>query len=219
MNFGGHYVDPMDYTSLDFSDEFKAVYGTPLPFFSAFKRLMTTEVSLALAPIWTENFVILSSKVNFLDFCNAVDRKAQLLQIPVLGRRQMEALWAQKLFDKFNHLKDEDIESSKECKLVLKTRLAKLLQKRYSTVGIARYWAEKPSKFQIPGLDIQIIFDDGDEAPESLDLDLEDGGDEHVSFKKYDEVDDLADEIEDMELPQMSAGQALQRLRAMVRGS
>jgi hypothetical protein len=128
----------------------------------------------------------------------------------------MEALWTQKLFDKFNHLKDDDIEGSKECKLVLKTRLTKLLRKRYTTVGFARYWAEKPSRFQIPDLDIKIILDDGDDAPESLDLDLEEGGDEHVSFKKYDEVDDLADGIENMELP---AGEALQRLKAMVRGS
>jgi len=107
--FLGANINPSQYRSLTFSDSFLEKYGQPTLYYSDFNRLMTTHVNPNLFPRYRKAFAILADTLTFLDFCGQVDQIAIQNSLPVLGRKEMEAAWAQLWVIKYEKLREEDV--------------------------------------------------------------------------------------------------------------
>jgi hypothetical protein len=107
--FFGNKVDPKDYASFTFSTEFKKIYGEPTLYYSDFYHLMKTSFNEKLFPKFGMSFLKFATTITLLHFCNQVDQIALRLCLPVPGRREMEAGWAQYLVGRYSVEAESDI--------------------------------------------------------------------------------------------------------------
>jgi len=106
--FSGQDTDPSQFRSLHFSEEFKAIYGTPVLYYLAWERLMTVRVDNRVLRKLRKSFVWIVQHKSFLDYCKQSDDLACEQSLPVLTRREMEGGWAQALVYKYDN---EDVRS------------------------------------------------------------------------------------------------------------
>jgi hypothetical protein len=88
--------------SFDFSEAFIARYGRPVVYWRHWNRLMSTPYRTELIPRFKGTFNEVLDNMNFLSFCEAVDYMAVHINARVLGRLEMEGLYAQFLIEKFD---------------------------------------------------------------------------------------------------------------------
>lgn len=104
-------VDPAEYTTPAFSQDFKDIYGEPISYPRAWQRLMAVVVNQELVPHYKRDFLYIAEKLNFLDFCKKSDQQASQRKQRLLGRRELEGAWIQELITKYDQMSTADLES------------------------------------------------------------------------------------------------------------
>ncbi|PSS13232.1 hypothetical protein M430DRAFT_266710 [Amorphotheca resinae ATCC 22711] len=119
---GQALADESKWKSFDFSEAFTARYGRPVVYWSHWNRLMSTPYRTELVPRFRGTFNEVLDNMNFLSFCQAVDQKAVHMKGRVLGRLEMEGLYAQFLIKKF----DEVGSATYRMRVILKKSMEKV---------------------------------------------------------------------------------------------
>lgn len=110
QTFFGVEFDPSEFTTLAFSEAFRAKYGTPVLWPRAWQRLMAITFDKELVTKYSGKFLFVADNISFLDFCKLCDFKALQKGKRVLGRQELEGAWVQELVYKFDQIKQEDLQ-------------------------------------------------------------------------------------------------------------
>ncbi|RDL39592.1 uncharacterized protein BP5553_03932 [Venustampulla echinocandica] len=185
--------------SWEWSPEFISIYGSLegradglWAYCSDFRRVISTTIDQRLFPHYKRPFIWLAKNLEYLGFCENLDRAAVQKNIRVLDRNEMEAAWVQVMMRSFEWETHEaissligkvsfhrEVTSEAQARVVMQHFLRTALKKRYQPVEkVEKYWEEKPAKYNVPDLNITPTPDGSSELPGELNTDFEDEDDE-----------------------------------------
>lgn len=186
-------VSPSSYKSFGFSVQFKDTYGSPMSYYSDFKRLMTTPIPTDLLPKPKSLSDLDNGNSMFLWFCRAIDNKANQWGWDIVTRPTMETLYVSYAMLAFEsdkvqmaqEFKDNAAERGK-----LQAVLCSVIKKRFSPeTKVEEYWREKGEKFGLSGGDVDFRGEGCDEDPKEMKL-VGDSDDENCDEDMMDAKDD-----------------------------
>ncbi|KAG9236355.1 hypothetical protein BJ875DRAFT_482350 [Amylocarpus encephaloides] len=157
-----------------FSPLFRNVYGPPdptnfFPFYTDFKRLMTTVYNQDIVPVYHFTFIEMATKLNYLLYCEQNDENSIKARVRMVDRREIGASWTQmafKFFEKagiseiltlvsnseISSVSDEDV-ARRWMKVKLKSWFIACWA-LFCNQQIEKYWVNKGLKYADLGLDV-----------------------------------------------------------------
>ncbi|ESZ94700.1 hypothetical protein SBOR_4951 [Sclerotinia borealis F-4128] len=150
-----------DYLTIDFPPAFKAIYGTPVPYYRAWERLMDITIRPELRLKIKQSFLQFASNTMYPQYCKMIDDVAAIKNLALVGRTEMDAAWVQQLvrlynLDRkdmndflgyrmsYNHVLEDIEDVEKTMKALLERAVARRFDRpRQENRKVEKYWAEK----------------------------------------------------------------------------